>query len=160
MPGRSALFEGIYATLLADPSLVPGILGPRTVTNQRLYRAFPQQSPQLTEPSPPDGEGWLVLEEIMPGLRASLEQLETIHEATDVDFHIFSTRYSLGDAAVDVLDATWHWTVEQQRALQYGDRIVLFTRRMQSFDKYAQETKLYEKVSRYRVTLVPEVIIR
>ena len=77
--GRTAIFEGIYQTLVDDPTLVPGLLGPRTVENQRLYRAFPQTMPVLSGYEPqPNGEGWVVIEE--PKAGAGMAQFETAEE--------------------------------------------------------------------------------
>ena len=156
--GRSAIFEGLFGTLLADPALVPGILGPRTVKNQRLYRSFPQEQPLLSEYEPVGGEGWLILEEMEPGPRLSVEQSETIYEVIEIAFHLFGNRYAIGDAVSDILDMYWHWTVDQQRNIQYGDRILLFTRRRESSDKYAQGVKLHQKTIKYMMRFIPEVL--
>ena len=151
---RSQIFEGIITTLNADPSLIPGILGPRTAVNQRLYRAFPQQQSLLTAYEPGAGEGWLVIEEPQPGLRAAMEQYETALELIEVNFHVFTTRYSLADDVIDVLDSYWHFSVEQQRDIQYGERLLLFSRRFMDQEKYNAETKLYEKVAQYRMQYI------
>ena len=157
---RTAIFEALFQALVDDPDLVPGILGPRTVTNQRLYRSFPQIQSLLTSFEPGNGgEGWLVLEEQEPGLRAAIEQFDTVHEVLEVVFHIYGNRYAIGDAVTDILDTFWHWSVDQQREIQYGDRILLFTRRLESSDTYAKDIKLFEKVLKYRMVFVPETVL-
>ena len=50
------------------------------------------------------------------------------------------------------------WTVAQQRALQYGERIVLFVRRVQQLDQYMQDVKLHQKTLLYRFECVLETV--
>ncbi len=159
--GRAAIFEGIYQVLVEDPFLVPGLLGPRTVENQRLYRGFPQQAPTLAGYEPqPNGEGWLVIEEPQPGLRAAMVQLDTAEELIDVHFHIFATlgRTSIAEAVMDVLDSYWEWTVEQMRDVVYGDRFLLFARRFEAQELYAQDVKLFHKLAKFRMRFMRAVL--
>ena len=157
---RAQIFEGIFQTLVADPNLQP-LLGPKTAQNLRLYRNFPPFQSMLTgnglpgdKYEPQGREGWLVVEEPQPGLRASNTQYETIYEALEVNFHIFATAYSLADDVVDILDQYFHWTVFQQRLLQYGERFILFSRRFNTEEAYAAEVKLYHKTHHYRLETV------
>ena len=157
---RAQIFEGIFQTLVADPNLQP-LLGPKTAQNLRLYRNFPAFQSMLTgnglpgdKYEPQGREGWLVLEEQEPGLRAANIQYETIYESVEIAFHIFSTAYSLGDDVAGILDSYFHWTVFQQRYTQYGDFFVLFSRRYVASEKYVAEVKLYHKTLSYLLTLV------
>ncbi len=159
--GRTATFEGIYQTLLEDPLLVPGILGPRTVNNQRLYRAFPQAMSLLSGYEPqPNGEGWVVIEEPQAGPRAGMTQLESAEELVDINFHIFATlgRTSIAEAVIDVLDSYWDWTVEQMRDVNYGDRFLLFTRRFEVEEVYAKEVKLFQKTAKFHMRFMRAVL--
>ena len=158
--GRTAIFEGIYQTLVDDPTLVPGLLGPRTVENQRLYRAFPQQMPILSGYEPqPSGEGWVVIEEPQAA-GTSLAQFETAEERLDVHFHVFATlgRTSIAEAVIDVLDSYWDWTVEQMRDVSYGDRFLLFTRRFEVQEVYAKEVKLFQKTAKFHMRFMRAVL--
>lgn len=151
----NTVFESIVGTLQQDPSLVPGILGPMSMDNLRLYRAWPQFQSLLTtyEPNQPS-EGWLVLEEIDPGFGASQEQYRSNHEIMNIMFHVYGTTYSVTHATLDVLDAYWHWEVDQQRDVQYGERYLFFTRRYREFDAFYDAAKIYEKRIIYRMTFV------
>jgi hypothetical protein len=153
----NAIFEQIFSMLVNDATLVPGILGPRTATNLRLYRAWPQlQSLLLSyEPQPP--EGWLVVEQPQPSLRLGQGQLDSNHELFEIAFHCYATQYSVAQDVLDVLDTLFHWSVQQQRDLTFGERIVLFTRRYSTQDKYAQDVKLFEKVMTYFLETVRDV---
>lgn len=142
---RAQIFEGIVAALNADAALIPGILGPRTVTNQRLYRQFPQTQSILSSYEPEGGEGWIVIEEPPAGLHSGTDQYESAVDIVQVNMHVFATRYSLAEDAIDVLDSLYHWTVPQQRDIQYGERYLLMSRRFQNEEKYSTETKLYIK---------------
>ena len=103
---------------------------------------------------PQGREGWLVIEEPQPGPRAANQQFETIYETLEIVFHVFATAYSLADDVSDILDSYFHWTVFQQRDLQYGNRFILFSRRFQTQEKYATEVKLYHKESQFRFETV------
>lgn len=151
---RAQIFEGIVAALNADASLIPSILGPRTVTNQRLYRQFPQTQSLLSSYEPESGEGWLVIEEPIAGLGGGVDQYGSAMEIVEVKFHIFATRYSIADDVIDVLDSLYGWTVEQQRDIQYGERFLLFSRRFHTEEKYNAETKLYQKMAAYRMQCI------
>ena len=158
--GRTAIFEGIYQTLVEDPLLVPGILGPRTVNNQRLYRAFPQAMSLLSGYEPqPSGEGWVVIEEPQAATTGAT-QFEIAEEWLDVHFHVFATlgRTSIAEAVIDVLDSYWDWTVEQMRDVSYGDRFLLFTRRFEVQEVYAKEVKLFQKTAKFRMRFMRAVL--
>jgi hypothetical protein len=155
---RVEIFEHIYSTLRADTTL-PVLLGAESPTNPRILRAYSQLQELLTLPpgyEPSGGEGWLVLLEDESQPKAYTEQEETIYEVVDFNFTVFSTRYSIADDVCDVLDQTWHWTAEQQRDVQYGDYILLMTRRLNTYEGYAQEIKMYQKTHWYRMTFVLE----
>lgn len=150
----NAIFEQIFLMLYNDPNLVPGILGTRTATNLRIYRAFVQMQSMLSsyEPSPP--EGWIVIEEAMPVMRLGAQQWSSNHEYCAVAFQVFATQYSLTHDALDLLDTYFHFEIEQQRDLVFGERIVLFTRRTSQQDKYAQDVKLFQKTITYDLEMV------
>lgn len=159
--GRTAIFEGLYQTLVDDPVLVPGLLGPRTVENQRLFRAFPQTQPVLSGYEPqPSGEGWIVLEEPQSAPRTRMMEFETAEEVLEISFHVFASlgRTSIAEAVIDVLDSYWDWTVEQMRDVQYGDRFLLFARRFSVEELYAQEIKLFHKVAKFRMRFIRAVL--
>jgi len=151
----NAIFEGIMTLLQADSSLVPGILGAKTVTNQRLYRAWPQSQQFLQgyEPNQPS-EGWLVVEEPQAALHMASEQLSGNHEFMTIMVHAFGTTYSLTHAVLDVLDTMFHWTLPQMRDVIWGNRFLLFTRRSHQIDKYQEGIKLYEKQIFYAMEFV------
>lgn len=151
--GRSAIFEAIFAAMQADPQLIP-LLGPQTPRNVRLYRSFPQLQSFLATYEPQPSEGWLVLQEQATGLRAANIQFETQWDVLGLSFHVFATHYGLADDVTDLLDRTLHWSVFQQRDLQFGDYYVLFTRRFESLELYAQDVKLAQKTVQYRLELV------
>jgi hypothetical protein len=149
------ILTSVMGILQADPLLVPGILGPRTVTNQRLYRVFPQMTQFLTtyEPNQP-AEGWIAVEQPPPSLRFAIRGYQTNHEYVDIVFHVYGTTFSLGHAVLDVLDTYFHWTIQQEHDVIWGDRILLFTRRYQEHDAYQQSLKLAEKQIMYAMELV------
>ena len=154
--GRSQIFEGIFSAMRASASLIP-LLGTQTATNLRLYRNFPQLQSFLLGPpryEPSTAEGWLVLEEAPPGLNASRAQYDSIFEVLDINFHVFATTYGLADDVSDVLDDLFHWSIEQQRDVQYGNYYVFFSRAFQSGEKYAQEILLPQKIRQYRFEMV------
>ena len=153
---RVQVFENIYAQLRADTTL-PTLLGAESPQNPRILRAYPQLQEILTTPpgyEPSGGEGWLVFLENKSAIRAENTQRETIYEVWDIYFSVYATRYSIGDDVGDVLDQYWHWSVEQQRDVTYGDRIVLFSRRLNTYEEYAEEIKLYTKTHWFEMTFV------
>jgi hypothetical protein len=119
-----AVFDAIYALLANDPALIPGLLGPRVPQNLRLYRASPQVENRLStyEPNQP-AEGWVIIEEPMPALRQASEQVSSNHEFLSVAFHVFGTTYAVTHAVLDLLDESFHWEIEQQRDVAWGDRL-------------------------------------
>ena len=155
---RAQLFEEIYTALTDDATLL-ALLGPKTSTNARIMRTFPQTQQLLSGYEPQGGEGWLVIQEGAPaGGGAFTEQFDSAYEIIGIAFHVFATRYSLADDVADVLDTLYMWTVEQQRALQYGERIVLFVRRVQQLDQYLQDVKLHQKTLLYRFACILETV--
>lgn len=151
----NAIFQEVMTILQNDASLVPGILGAKTVTNQRLYRGWPQSQQFLRgyEPNQPS-EGWLVVEEPQATITASHTEYTSNHELVELLFHIYATTFSLTHAVLDVLDSYFHWVITQQRDIQWGDRFLFFTRRYQVKDEYQQDIKLYSKAIHYRMDLV------
>jgi hypothetical protein len=152
-----AVFEGIMGLLRNDPQLVPGILGPRTVQNQRLYRPYPSIYNSLStyEPNQPS-EGWLVVEEPVPSRFFSQRGFATNHQFFDILFHCYATTYALAHQVQDVLDGMFHWELQQQRDLQWGERIILFARRYSEVDKYMESIKLAQKDITYYFETVLE----
>ena len=153
--GRAAIFQGIYETLLADTALL-ALLGPVTAQNLRLYRSFPQWQSTLTSYEPLGDEGWMLIDEPAPNLGAASEQLGSSWEVIEPTFIIVATRFSLCDDVSDHIDLSFLWTVEQQRELVFGERIVLMTRRYMTKDDYDKETKLYRKTLTYKMDMVVE----
>lgn len=155
---RSSIFEGIYQTLVADTAL-PALIGARTTTNLRYYRAYPQFENFLTSVpyEPMAQDGWIVLEE--PELEPSTSHLmdDSMWEGMEPTFHVYTTRNSIADDVIDVLDSYWHWQVEQQRPVTYGDRILLRTRRFRTEERYDKDLKLYVRQAHYRMVFVKEV---
>jgi hypothetical protein len=153
----NAIFENVYGLLYNDPSLVPGILGARVPQNLRIFRASPATMQLLStyEPNQP-AEGWCVIEEPLPALRSRNDQVQTNHEYLALNFHVFGTTYSVTHQVLDVLDTFFHWSVAQQRDVQWGDRFLLFTRRTHEIDQYEQASKMYHKLIAYYLELVLE----
>ena len=151
------IFESVYSLLYNDATLVPGILGPRVPQNLRIFRASPQTMQLLStyEPNQP-AEGWVVLEEPMPAMRAQNSQTTTNHEFLSLNFHVFGTTYSVTHEVLDVLDTYLHWSVPQMRDVQWGNRYLLFTRRSHETDLYEQTTKMFHKLIGYYLELVLE----
>ena len=153
------VFINIFSLVSADTTLVPSILGAVTTQNLRLYRVWPQFQSMLTtyEPNQPS-EGWLVIEAPMPGIQPSHEQFTSDHEWMEIDFHVYGTTYAVTHDAMDRLDTIFHWTVAQQRDLGlWGERYLLFTRRVHNLDKYAPEYKIFQKDFKYRMEFVRAV---
>jgi hypothetical protein len=151
---RAQIWESIYQALLADAPLLE-LLGPVTLNNLRILRSFPQLQSLLTDYEP-QNEGWLVIDEPKPSLRAISDQITSAWEVIEPVMSIFATRFSLCDDASDRIDQSFHWSIVQQRDLQFGERIVLFTRRIETADKYDSEVKLYRKDVTYKIEMVVE----
>jgi hypothetical protein len=148
------IWESIYQLLLADAPLL-AILGPATLNNLRVLRSFPQLQSLLTDYEP-QNEGWLVIDEPKPSLRAVSDQITFAWEIIEPIISVLATRFSLCDDAIDRMDQYFHWSVAQQRDLQFGERIVLFTRRIETADKYDSEVKLYRKDTTFKMEMVVE----
>jgi hypothetical protein len=154
--GRSQIFESIFATVSTDATLM-ALLGIQTPTNRRVYRSFAQLQSFLLGPplyEPRVSEGWLVIEELPPGLSASRAQYDSVWEILDINMHVFATTYGLGDDIADILDKSFSWSVEQQRDVMFGNYYVVFSRAWQSGEKYAEDIKLAQKTRMYRLELV------
>ena len=154
--GRSQIFEGIFSAVTGNTSLMT-LLGTRTATNLRVYRNFPQLQSFLLGPpryEPSTAEGWLVIEEKAGGGSEGYEQAETHFEVLNIGFHAYATHYAVADDVTDYLNALFHWTVEQQRDVQYGDNHLFFTRAYQSEEAYAEAITLPHKTRWYRMVFV------
>ena len=147
---RAIIFEQIFQTLVQNDALFR-LLGPRTSENMRVYRAWPQLMSVLTHYEPKGGEGWLVFHEEELSQGSATTNYESIIEVIEPMFTVVATRFSLVDDIIDELDKTWQWAVPQQRFLQYGERLLLLSRRLTVAEKYAQEIKLPQKAFRYRM---------
>ena len=153
---RSQLFEGIFTTLQTDPTL-PLLLGPPVAQNPRLMRGFPQlQNLLATGYEPASTDAWLVFLEPDPYPRAQAATFENAFEVVEIQFAVLAVRYDTADLVADVLDSYWHWTVEQQRDIQYGERILLATRRYRTEESYAKDLKLPQKSLWYRMRFTLE----
>ena len=158
---RVQILESIYTDLRANATL-PLLLGPVSPTNPRILRSYAELQSILSTPpgyDPSGGEGWLVFQEAESKMAAYSRQEETIYELCDFDFIVYATRYSIADDVTDVLDGLYHWSVQQQREITFGERILLMSRRLNTFEKYAQEIKLVQKTSFYRMGFVLETQI-
>ncbi len=154
MSSRTDIFDAIVAGMRANAALF-ALLGPATSENFRLYRSFPAIMSKLTSYEPgPTGEGWLVLQEASPSAIAFDRQYTTNYEVLALQFHIFATRYQIADDVANLLDAEYHWSVSQQRDVQYGDWILLHSRRFNMNEVYAKEIKLSQKTLAYWQTYV------
>ncbi len=153
---RVQIFESIYTSLRENTTLSL-ILGPSSPSNPRILRAYAELQNFLSTPpgyDPSGGEGWLVFQEAESQPKAYSMQEESIYEVCDFDFIVYATRYSLGDDVTDALDRLYNWSVEQQRDVIFGERILLKSERLNTFEDYAQEIKLSQKTSWYRMTFV------
>lgn len=158
---RSEIFESIYSILRADTTL-PLLLGPTSPTNPRILRAYSQLQEYLSTPpgyEPSGGEGWLIFQEVESQPKAYSEQEESIYEACDFDFVTYATRYSIADDVADFLDTQFHWSVSQQRDVSFGERYLLMSKRLNTFEDYAQEIKLFSKTSWVRMTFVVQQLV-
>lgn len=153
---RTQIFEGIFGTLQADTALM-GLLGPPGANNPRIMRSFPQlQALLATGYEPTSSDAWLVFQEPGPYPTAMTATYDSSWEVIEIGFHVFSTRYSLADDVIDRLDSYWHWSVDQQREVQYGERILLGTRRYRPEEVFSAEIKLPQKSAFYRMRFVLE----
>lgn len=154
MSSRTDIFEAIVDDMRNNAALY-ALLGPATSENFRLYRSFPQIMSKLTTYEPgPTGEGWLVLQEVAPSAAGFDRQYATIYEVMALQFHVFATRYQIADDVANLLDADWHWSVEQQRDVQYGDWILLHSRRYSMNEVYTKDVKLAQKSANYWLSFV------
>ena len=154
--GRSQIFEYLYGTIAADTSLL-AVLGAQTATNRRVYRAYPQLQSFLVGPpvyEPAHAEGWLVIEESGEGTTTARTQYETHFEVLDLSMMVFATTYGVADDAMDYLDSHLHWTLPQQRDVQFGEWYLFMTRAFDTKEDYAKEIKLVQKTRKYRLELV------
>ncbi len=152
---RTQIFEGIFATLQADAAIV-SLLGPPIPQGPRMLRSFPQLQTLLETYEPTQNDAWLVFQEPEPYPTSMTATYESIWEVVEIGFLIFAVRYSLADDVIDRLDTYWHWSVDQQRDVRYGERILLGSRRYRPFESYAQEIKLPQKSAFYRMRFILE----
>ena len=153
---RTQIFDGIFATLQADPVL-PTLLGPPVAQNPRIMRGYPQlQSLLATGYEPVTSDAWLVFLEPNPYLRVVTDNLETAFEVLEIQFGIYAVQYRVADDVMDVLDQYWQWSITQQRDIQYGERILLRSRRFRVEETYAQELKLPQKSLFYQMQFTLE----
>jgi hypothetical protein len=149
----------IFADL--NTSAVIDLLGSVTVCNARVYFAWPQEQPALSnEPTEP-GEGWLTYHEKYTPIAWN-----QIREDFLFEVNIFATRVSVCEQVLDVLDDKWHWKMagHNSRCVGSGSVIynVLFSQRLQTQDFFAQDgeysraggPKLYRKQALYQFAAV------
>lgn len=154
MSSRTDIFEAIFNSINNNSDIF-SLLGQKTSSNFRTYRSFPQIMSLLTSYEPgPTGEGWLVLQEVAPSAAGFDKQYATIYEVMALQFHVFATRYQIADDVANLLDADYHWSIEQQRDVQYGDWILLHSRRYSMNEVYAKDIKLSQKSLNYWCTFV------
>ena len=153
---RTDIFAGLFATLQGD-LVLPTLLGPVGTQQPRMMRGFPQLQHLLsTGYEPAASDAWLVFVEPDPYPRAMTAMFDTAFEILEIQFAVFAVQYQTADLIADVLDSYWHWSVDQQRAVQYGDRILLGTRRYRTEETYAKELKLPQKSMFYRMRFTLE----
>ena len=143
---RAQIKEGIYGTLLAQNALL-SLLGPVSEANLRIYNGWPQVQPQLTGVEP--DEGWLIFYE-----EQTVTPRDLIYEDVYMDFHCYVTRLSLGEDCVDILDSLWNWRIAGQNSLSYGERIVIYSKRIHLLETFDQEIKMYRKIARFLMRMV------
>ena len=138
--------ENIYSTLTAQSSLLT-LLGPIDAANARIYAAWPQAQPVLTGFEP--DEGWLIMHEEQASM-----PFGPIYEDVYFNFHIFVTRATLADDVIDILDSLWNWRMAGHNSFVYGERNVLFSKRIHINELFEIDTKLYHKIARYLLRMV------
>jgi hypothetical protein len=143
---RAQIKEGIYSTLLARTDLL-ALLGPVSADQRRLYAGWPQTQPKLTGTEP--DEGWMVIYE-----EQTVTPRELTYEDVYYDFHMFVTRLSLAEDCIDIIDDIWNWKIAGQNSLFYGERLVIYSRRIHLVEGWDEETHLYHKVARVLMRMV------
>ena len=154
---RGALFENLYQTLVTD-TVLPTIIGAPSSGSFRVFRAFPPFQNFLTSVpfEPLSLDGWVVIEEAEMQPVGTHLMYDSMYEVVEPMFHIYTPRNSIADEVIDVLDSYWHWQIPQQRAVTYGDRLLLETRRFRTQEAFDQATKLFHRQAQYRMVFVPE----
>ena len=143
---RAQIKEGIYSTLLARTDLFT-LLGPVTAQCRRVYNGWPQTQPKLSGTEP--DEGWCIFYE-----EQTVTPREITYEDVYYDFHFFVTRLSLAEDCIDIIDDIWNWKIAGQNSLFYGERLVIYSRRIHLVEGFDEETHLYHKVARVLMRMV------
>lgn len=151
--------QNIFAEL--NVSSIKDILGPTSVSNARVYFAWPQEQPALTDEPEEVGEGWLTYHE-----RYTPIAWNQIREDFLFEVNIYATRVSMMEQIIDILDDKWHWKMagHNGRTVGSGDVVynVLFSARVQTQDYFAEDgayaraggPKLYRKQALYQFAAV------
>lgn len=131
--------QQLFADLRNNASLV-ALLGPVSSTNYRIYSGWPQMQPGLTGYEP--AEGWIVFTD-----NASPMALAEDH---NVQLDIWSTRNSVNEQVLGLLDSLWHRSGSDQDGwLVTSDWVVTVSRRLSAQDLYEPEVKLYRTLTRW-----------
>jgi len=145
---RKEVRIGIFDQL--SGSGVLALLGPVSPSNLRIYSAWPQVQPKLSQPSEAD-EGWLTFHERNTGFGG----VAPVREDFTFEFNIWATTFTLTEDIVDIMDGLWHYKLAGHNSFLFGaDRNVLWAERQQAIDLYEEETKLYRKMVVYQYQTV------
>jgi len=150
-------------TIFADlnVSAIKDHLGVVTVSNQRVYYAWPQEQPALTDEPKDAGEGWVTYHEKYTPIAWN-----QIREDFLFEVNIFHTRVSACEQVLDQLDNLWHWKMAGHNSRVIGSGTVqynvLFSQRVQTQDYFAEDgayaraggPKLYRKQALYQFAAV------
>lgn len=151
--------QAIYADL--NVSAIKDLLGPVTPTNQRVYYAWPTEQPKLSNEPYEVGEGWAVYHE-----RYTPIDFGGIREDFLFEVNIYSTRVSIAEQIVDILDDKWHHKMAGHNSRTVGGGTVVynivFSGRIQTQDYFAEDgayaqaggPKLYRKQALYQFAAV------
>lgn len=151
--------QAIFADL--NVSAVKDLLGPVGTANQRVYYAWPQEQPELSNEPNEAGEGWCVYHE-----RYTPIVWEGIREDFLFEINIYCTRVSIMEAVIDVLDDKWHHKLAGHNSRTVGSGAVIynvvFSSRIQTQDYFAEDgayaraggPKLYRKQALYQFAAV------
>jgi hypothetical protein len=151
--------QQIFADL--NVSSVIDKLGPVSVSNSRVYFAWPQEQPALTNEPKEVGEGWMTYHE-----RYTPTAWNQIREDFLFEINIYHTRVSAMEEVLDVVDDLWHWKMAGHNSKCVGSGAViyniLFSQRVQTQDFFAEDgayaraggPKLYRKQALYQFAAV------
>ena len=143
---RAEIKGGIISALLSTTIL--SFLGEASANNYRIYDAWPQHQPEVII-EPPQTGGWMVVDDKAEGgIR------ESIHEVHEIDFHILSPLFTIGEDVIDILDGIFQWNFPQQRNVVYGNFILYETRRTKTEQTFHKDFNIPQKTATYTMDFV------